>query len=77
MDKDHLIELISNSLEYESQNSDSTRNLSDFKNYLKSDIELVVVIVCMINYLNVLCYFPLYVLPFYKAAFYTNCLLTG
>ena len=35
MDKDHLIELISNSLLYESKNSDSTRNLSDFKNYLE------------------------------------------
>ncbi len=35
MDKDHLIELISNSLLYESKNSDSTKNLSDFKNYLK------------------------------------------
>ena len=34
MDKDHLIELISNSLLYESKNSDSTRTLSDFKNYL-------------------------------------------
>ena len=35
MDKDHLIELISNSLLYESKNSDSTKNLSDFKNYLE------------------------------------------
>ena len=35
MDKDHLIELISHSLLDESKNSDSTRNLSDFKNYLK------------------------------------------
>ena len=35
MDKDHLIELISNSLLYERKNSDSNRNLSDFKNYLK------------------------------------------
>ena len=34
MDKDHLIELISNSLVYESKNSDSSRNLSDFKIYL-------------------------------------------
>ncbi len=34
MDKDHLIELISNSLVYESKNSDSNRNISDFKNYL-------------------------------------------
>ena len=34
MDKDHLIELISNSLICESKNSDSTKNLSDFKNYL-------------------------------------------
>ena len=35
MDKDHLIELISNSLLYESKNSDSTRTLCDFKNYLE------------------------------------------
>ena len=35
MDKDHLIELISNSLLYESKNSDSNRNLSDFNNYLE------------------------------------------
>ena len=34
MDKDHLIELISNSLLYESKNSDSNNNISDFKNYL-------------------------------------------
>ena len=35
MDKDHLIDLISNSLLNESKNSDSTKNLSDFKNYLE------------------------------------------
>ena len=35
MDKDHLIELISNSLLFESKNSDSHRNLNDFKNYLE------------------------------------------
>jgi hypothetical protein len=35
MDKDHLIELISSNLLYESNNSESTENLSDFKNYLK------------------------------------------
>ena len=35
MDKDHLIELISNSLLYESENCHSNRNLSDFKNYLE------------------------------------------
>ena len=35
MDKDHLIELISNSLLYESKNSDSNRSLCDFKNYLE------------------------------------------
>ena len=35
MDKDHLIELISNSLLYESKHSDSNENLSDFKNYLE------------------------------------------
>ena len=35
MDKDHLIELISNSLLYESTNSDSNGNLSDFRKYLE------------------------------------------
>ena len=35
MDKDHLVELISNSLVCESKNSDSMQNLLDFKNYLK------------------------------------------
>ena len=35
MDKDHLIELISNSLLYESTNTDSNRNLSDFRKYLE------------------------------------------
>ena len=35
MDKDHLIDLISNSLLYESKNSDSMRNLIDFKKYLE------------------------------------------
>ena len=34
MDKDHLIELISNSLLFESKDSESCKNLSDFKNYL-------------------------------------------
>ena len=34
MDKDHLIDLISSSLIYESKNSESTKNLSDFKIYL-------------------------------------------
>ena len=34
MDKDHLIDLISNSLLYESNDSESTKNLRDFKNYL-------------------------------------------
>ena len=34
MDKDHVIDLISNSLLYESKDSHSTKNLSDFKNYL-------------------------------------------
>ena len=34
MDKDHLIDLISNSLLYESKDSESTGVLSDFKNYL-------------------------------------------
>ncbi len=35
MDKDHLIELISNSLLYESKNNDSNKTLNDFKNYLE------------------------------------------
>lgn len=35
MDKDHLIDLISNSLLYESKDLESTKNLCDFKNYLK------------------------------------------
>ena len=35
MDKDHLIELISNSLLCESKDSESNKNLSDFKNYLE------------------------------------------
>ena len=34
MDKDHLIELISYSLLYDSKDSETTANLSDFKNYL-------------------------------------------
>jgi len=35
MDKDHLIELISNSLLYDIKDSESNKNLSDFKNYLE------------------------------------------
>ena len=35
MDKDHLIELISSSLLYESKDFESTKNLSDFRNYLE------------------------------------------
>ena len=37
MDKDHLIDLISNSLSllYDSKDSESTKNLNDFKNYLE------------------------------------------
>ena len=35
MDKDHLIELISSSLVYESKDSEATKNHSDFKSYLK------------------------------------------
>ena len=35
MDKEHLIELISNSLLYEIKDSESTKSLSDFKNYLE------------------------------------------
>ena len=35
MDKDHLIDLISNSILYDGKDSDSTKILSDFKNYLE------------------------------------------
>ena len=35
MDKDHLIELISNSLIYECKNSDSDKTLIEFENYLQ------------------------------------------
>ena len=35
MDKDHLIELISNSLIYGNKDSEATKNLIDFKNYLE------------------------------------------
>ena len=37
MDKDHLIDLISNSLLYEGKDKDgeSTSHISDFKNYLQ------------------------------------------
>ena len=35
MDKDHLVELISNSLIYESKNSESRKIHIEFKNYLK------------------------------------------
>tara|TARA_Y100000991_G_scaffold93237_1_gene70340 strand:- start:447 stop:602 length:156 start_codon:yes stop_codon:yes gene_type:complete len=35
MDKDHLIDLISNSLIYEIKDSQSKENLCDFKDYLK------------------------------------------
>ena len=35
MDKDHLDELIYSSLLYEREDTESTKNLSDFKNYLE------------------------------------------
>ena len=35
MDKDHLIELISSSVLCESKDSESTKYVIDFKNYLK------------------------------------------
>ena len=35
MDKDHLIELISNTFILESKDSETTKNLRDFKNYLE------------------------------------------
>ncbi len=34
MDKDHLIDLISNSLIYETNDSESNKSLIDLKNYL-------------------------------------------
>ena len=34
MDKDHLVDLISCSLLFESKDSESNKNLCDFKNYL-------------------------------------------
>ncbi len=34
MDKDHLIDLISNSFLYEKEDFDSNKNLCEFKNYL-------------------------------------------
>ena len=36
MDKDHLIELISNSLLYDGKDSESAKNLNDFRNYLEN-----------------------------------------
>ena len=35
MDKEHLIDLISNSLLYEGKNSNSEETISEFKHYLK------------------------------------------
>ncbi len=35
MDKDHLIDLISSSILYDSKDFESNRNLCDFKNYLE------------------------------------------
>ena len=35
MDKDHLIELISNSLVYENKDLESKGHVNDFKNYLQ------------------------------------------
>ena len=35
MDKDHLIELISTSLPLEGKDSESNKNLNDFKTYLE------------------------------------------
>ena len=35
MDKEHLVELISTSLIYESKNSESSKTLVEFKNYLE------------------------------------------
>ncbi len=35
MDKEHLIDLISNSLLYENKNSSSKENINEFKHYLK------------------------------------------
>ena len=38
MDKDHLIDLISNSLPYDSKDSESTKNLNDFKNWASNSV---------------------------------------
>ena len=35
MDKDHLVELISDSLPYKNKDSESKKTICDFKNYLK------------------------------------------
>ena len=35
MDKDHLIDLISNSILHESEDNEATKKFSDFKNYLE------------------------------------------
>ena len=35
MDKDHLIDLISNSVLFEIKDSETNKNLHDFKNYLE------------------------------------------
>ena len=35
MDKDHLIELISNSIVFENKNSETSRYFVEFRNYLK------------------------------------------
>ena len=35
MDKDHLIELISNSIVFENKNSETNRHFVEFRNYLK------------------------------------------
>ena len=35
MDKDHLVELISSSLIHDGKNSESLKNLIEFKNYLQ------------------------------------------
>ncbi len=36
MDKDHLIELISSSLLHENKDSESNKNLNNFRNYLEN-----------------------------------------
>ena len=50
MDKDHLIELISNSFPYESKNSESTTNFSDFKIYIGLESKTLIFLIRIMVY---------------------------